>query len=1723
MAHIHSNALIGASGAAGAGDDAYVIPKSLRFNSGDSTSLSRTIPDITTFSFSFWYKHVATTRNDIFVTDSSYGFFFYQHTDGSFRLNNNNVNLFVSNGLYRDPSAWYHLLLTNDGTTLKFYVNGVLDKAQTVGTYLNAGGIYIGRDRASANNYGDFLLADAQFVDGQALTPTDFGETRSSDGVWVPKEYTGSYGPAIDQSQTWSSAAADSYGFDGSTAYNSAATRMYGTSTYHKIVDADNPFTNVTSVVVGTSENVGNIKLDGTVYTTSYASGVGLTVTSPPSSFSDIEVLGASNGVQIAYVKISGVLLVDSGVTISHNGFHLNFGDSSTNEALGFDSAPTIPDADPKKGFDVVTYTGNGASTPGGSGNTQNVGGLAFEPGLLWIKDRTQSGHNHNLIDVINQPPNLLMSDATNALVTNSTDGVTSINPDGFSLGANSSGTQSLEMNKNGNNYVAWAWKASGAAVSNTSGTITSQVSASTEYGFSVVKYTGTGSNATVGHSLGKAPAWILVKTLDDAYNWFVYHKGVDASAEDYYLRLNTTGTRVDSSAAWNDTAPTSTLFSIGTDGSVNESGDDYIAYCWSEISGYSKFSSFSGSGAAGNKQTLGFKPRWVLIKCTTTDANEWVIFDTERNPTNPADDYLYANSSSAEGSYSNRKIEVLDDGFQFYGSDQAVNTSGDTYIYAAFADRPGNNWDVNNLVTNEGLSTSKSQFDIVTYTGNGNTTQQIGGPVYSAQTLSAVDSSQTVTNAGNAFNGDLTTSSYTTGGTRFTPIGGSQSNVTSLRFYSKSFGQGGTIKLNGTTIESNYDFGQGGWYSFSSTALSNISNTLTSFEWDRQPGSGSNNYDYIYAVEINGTVLLDGTGIGLKFQPDFVWLKNRSSAYSHTLYDSIRGVGINKALASNTNGTQGSLSDGTTFGYVNSLNSDGFTVTKGSDGTSYTNGNNQNYVAYCWKASGTAVSNTAGSITSSVSANAAYGFSIVSYTGTGSAATVGHGLNKVPQLIIIKSKDSANEWAVYSSPVGPLQKLQLNESSTATDTNHFNDVSPTSTVFSIGATQSANKSGDSFIAYCFANVPGYQRIGSYYSNSSDPIVITGFKPRFLLVKKYNGAGNWMLLDSQRSLDDNDIRTTFEVNNHNAEETHANRQVKFLDNGFQLIGADMDTSNSNWLYWAIGDDEIGSDEDCLVDVPNAVTADADATDTTGGYQRGNYATLNPLNKHNSNNSLTNGNLEFTTSGNDGCLLESTIAMSSGKFYFEVVYSRSGTGQLAGIRKPGARNYNDSYIYVGTGNKYTNGGSSVSYGATLAHGDVIGTAFDADNGTLTFYKNGVSQGQAFSGISGTYSFLVGSFGTAPTGIVNFGQMRFKYPMPSGYAALNTTALPAATIPDGSAHFDVKTYTANANVRSITGYEFAPDFLWFKPRVAGSHNLYDTVRGATKGLRSQSTNSEYTDAQTLTSFNSDGFSLGTDSGGYQVNYSNNPMVVWAWNAGSSTVSNTDGSITSSIRANPSAGFSIVTYTGTGSAGTVGHGLNAAPEMIILKGRNFADNWRVYHEYLDSTEPEDYYMMLESLNQRSADQNASFMNDTAPTSSVFSLGTDSAINGSSRTMVAYCFTSVSGYSKIGSFEGNGSADGPFVYLGFRPAFLLVRLIEGANSSWKLYDNARDPDNPIVNQLYANSTNGEPSDDVRCDFLSNGFKVRTAGSEDNYNNNTLIYYAVAENPFQANGGLAR
>ena len=680
-----------------------------------------------------------------------------------------------------------------------------------------------------------------------------------------------------------------------------------------------------------------------------------------------------------------------------------------------------------------------------------------------------------------------------------------------------------------------------------------------------------------------------------------------------------------------------------------------------------------------------------------------------------------------------------------------------------------------------------------------------------------------------------------------------------------------------------------------------------------------------------------------------------------------------------------------------------------------------------------------------------------------------------------------------------------------------------------------------------------------------------------------------------------------------------------------------------------------ADIDSMIDTPMNITADS-------GNNPGNYATLNPLNKHNSNNTLSNGNLEFTTSGSDGCLQESTIGMSSGKFYFEVVYSAGSTGQLAGIRKPGSRNYDNSYIYTGTANKYTNGGSGASYGAGLANGDVIGTAFDADNGTLTFYKNGVSQGQAFSGISGTYSFLVGSFGGPPTGIVNFGQRPFAYTPPTNHKSLCTQNLPDPTIADGSTAFDALTYAGSSSPQTVSGLSFASDLIWIKSRSHTAwHILQDSIRGFGKTLFSNSTTAEVGNANDLISnVSATGFSVntnynsGTDTATTTTSGSNS-YVAWAWDAGSSNTSISAGSLNSSVydqsqtwssgitsgsspnssygvanafnggktglnntcfvnngshvqvdfttlssastvtvhytangsgvlkvngtnqaidgsgsnvyrsvtvnvsglssvrweqadgsnfvgvsgievdgkllvdngitlanlpaiastvRANPSAGFSVVKFEGDRTAGsTVGHGLNAAPELVIVKNRESTSNWMVYHKdaghggYL-------------SLNTNAAYASASSVwNNTAPTSSVFTLGADSESNGNGSDMIAYCFTSVENYSSIGSFVGNGTTDNSFVYTGFLPKFILLKYSSHAGD-WLLLDTSRRPNGPSGGTLVANVANAEDGyytdTQANIDFLSNGFKIRVTGSPFGDSGRTVVYAAFAEHPFK-------
>jgi hypothetical protein len=591
--------------------------------------------------------------------------------------------------------------------------------------------------------------------------------------------------------------------------------------------------------------------------------------------------------------------------------------------------------------------------------------------------------------------------------------------------------------------------------------------------------------------------------------------------------------------------------------------------------------------------------------------------------------------------------------------------------------------------------------------------------------------------------------------------------------------------------------------------------------------------------------------------------------------------------------------------------------------------------------------------------------------------------------------------------------------------------------------------------------------------------------------------------------------------------------LNFSDNSdvtAATLGADYSGNGNNWTPSGFSV-TAGAGNDSLVDVPTRNTEDVDTG--AGGEVRGNYATWNPLDQVQSS-TFSNGNLDVVTGTTTVFGARGTIAVSSGQWYWEVTPTagvatadciigidsaitpiNSSTAQ----KNVGATA--TSYGYRASGEKITSS-SSTAYGNSYTNNDVIGVALNLDAGEIKFYKNGVVQNSgtaAFTGLSGSFypAFSDGDPSNALTVTANFGQRPFAYTAPSGFKALVTTNLPEPTVVQGDDYFNTVLFTGNHPTgQSITGVGFAPDLTWFKSRtVISSHNLVDKVRGAFR-LRSDTTDAETSATVTL---DSDGFTVGAQS-----ESNDGSMVAWNWKANGAGVSNTAGTITGTVTvsANTIAGISIVTYTGNGVNATVGHGLGVAPKMVIVKRRNGSvENWMVYHA--SNTTPNanagNNRLLLNLTNASNSD--SAIWNDTNPTFSVFSVGTSSEVNGNTATYVAYCFAEVEGFSKFSSYTGNGLADGPFVYTGFRPAFLMVkRSSSGAGTAnWVVLDTSRDIYNLAGQALMPNLADVEytpASSGYPMDILSNGFKQRGASVSQNESTSTYIYMAFAENPFK-------
>jgi hypothetical protein len=586
-------------------------------------------------------------------------------------------------------------------------------------------------------------------------------------------------------------------------------------------------------------------------------------------------------------------------------------------------------------------------------------------------------------------------------------------------------------------------------------------------------------------------------------------------------------------------------------------------------------------------------------------------------------------------------------------------------------------------------------------------------------------------------------------------------------------------------------------------------------------------------------------------------------------------------------------------------------------------------------------------------------------------------------------------------------------------------------------------------------------------------------------------------------------------------------------NGFHLDFAD----NSAATATTLGKDAAGSNNwtpnnlsvtagagnDSLVDVP---TNGSEVDTGLGGQVRGNYATWNPLDFQIV--VPTNGNLDTFRSAAGWQTGRATFGLSAGKWYWETTASsgltltngpynvcQPGISKQGTVGELGVASNGWGY-YSLTGNKMTSG-TNVSYGATWTTGDVIGVAFDADNGTLTFYKNGVSQGQAFSGLtSGPYFPSISQYSdNGSTCSTNFGQRPFAYTAPSGFKALCTANLPAPTIVNPSTVMDVKLWTGNSSTQTISGLGFSPDLVWMKVRNAtAAHQLFDVIRGTNKALYSSLTDAEFTDTDALTAFNSDGWTMGAEGG---INFNGNSYVGWTWDAGSSTVTNTQGSISSQVRANASAGFSVVTYTGSSSNFTVGHGLGVEPRLILIKNRSASANWFALTKATGSW----LYGFLnatDALNSAAQSANSSTIDLVNAAYNWF--------NANGDNFVAYCFAPVAGYSAMGSWQNNGSNDGTFVYLGFRPKFILLKNTDNVEG-WYIMDSSRHTYNvppADATKLQPNLSDAEGTglaNTATIDFLSNGFKIRTtntASGEISFGTRNYIYAAFAESPFAAN-----
>ncbi len=1798
---------------------AYSIANSVRFVPGNSDYLQKTpsASNRKTHTFSAWIKRGNLGNQKVIFAGGSgsddAGFLEYDFTfngTDELRITGWNTSWRITSALYRDPSAWMHIVVAVDTTQavannrIRLYVNGsevtnfstLNNPAQNADLGINAADVHrIGRDSSTLNWYFDGYMSDIYFIDGQQLDPSSFGQTDSTTGSWTPKAYTGTYGTnGFHLPFNNSGALGNDTSGNGNnwTVNNIAATdQVIDTPTNNfPILNPIDKNANVTAPTFGNlkflgsgsaqdairssiavpasgkwywevtvnslgyHESIGILSSDSSesnVYTTanssrgfsfgtwynSFNGGIPTYITNGSEANWSVTMPVATDVLMVAmdadnhtmwfgrngtWYNTSGtanpVTNTDprfssiptsntwvpyiAGYNTNSPDYLMNFGQGGQNglsyysaaggyfkyappsgfKALSTQNLPAPTIAKPKLYFDAATYTGSGGATSTWSGFLQ------FQPDLTWIKDRTTT-NAHGIFDAIRSVFGYWSSNASTA-ETASFSALTSFLNNGFTLGSNSL------FNTNGNNYISWNWKKAPATD-----------------GVDVVTYTGDNtSNRNIAHSLGKAPAMVIVKRRDSTGDAYVWHTNLSGAA--YFLKMDAITSESNSNSPWGTGNFSSTQFMVTNNATnnLNAAGATYVAYLFATSTGFSAFGTYVGNGSAdGPVVYTSFKPRYFLaFPRDAASCCDWEVRDTARSPNNPTALGLFPEANSADTSVAAQ--DFLSTGIKMRGAGN-WNQSGKNYIYAAFADVPlqqsAQPYNLTIATSTRFISGNTGYLSRTPGSTGNRTTWTWSGWVKRSEfaRLQWIFSAHANTAGSSNWLTDLWFD--TSDKLNFGLYDGSSNSVASListavfrdpsawlhivvTMDTTQATAANRIKLyvNGTQITA-LDTA-----TYPSQNFTTGMNLATEPFWIGQfpstPSSAYNFGGYMSDIYLIDGQALDPTSFG-EYDTNGFWRpKSYSGSYgTNGVHMPLMGTSSTASLGTDTSGNGNVYANSNiattdfvkdtptnTYSYISplitpfifSLDQGNLHVAKGTASN----------IANAWGAWGM----SSGKWYWEVTVNSKNNFTYIA---------IGRGT---------QSGNYDSGYIIYDSNGGKENNIGLSPSSGTYGASFTNgDVIGTAldmdtgqiTFYKNGVSQGVAYTGLTGTFYPWISTDGA-------SNNLDATFNFGQGGVSGLTYDSASGGNFKYTppSGYKALSTANLATppVTKPNNYFDAIAYTGRgatmSVSTSTSATQIVTFTATTTTS-WVapanvtsveYLVVagggGGGNGGGGAGGVLTGVTSVTPGASYTVTVGDGGAGGTAATGS----NGSNSVF-GSVTATGGGGGGAAnLAGSNGGSGGGAGFN--NTTGGTG-IAGQGNNGGVSFAPAWAGAGGGGGAgAVGGNGNNTGVSGSRVDGSGGAgvSSSISGTATTYGGGGGGGSATFGTAGSGGS--GGGGAGSTGAL-------------GTAGINNSGGGGGGASGGTGG---KGGSGIVILKYTPALAFQPDITWIKDRsTTNAHGIFDSSRTVFPYWSSNASTAETAGAgTTLSVFNANGFTLGGSS---LFNTNGNSYISWNWKKAPTT-----------------DGVDIVTYTGDGnSSQNVAHSLGKAPAFAIVKRRDSSGDPYVWHTGFTS---QAHFIALDTTNTPS-NTNTPFGGNgfTSTTFGVTNNATNN-LNASGAAYVAYLFATTTSFSAIGTYTGNGAtafpnADGPFVYTGFKPRYIMIKRITTSGNSWRILDTARNTYNYANIDLYMDQTAADDTTvNDAVDFLSNGFKIRSGGDPINHSGDSYVYIAFADIPFK-------